>query len=124
MPPRSLRALNIVAGAEVGVEAEAGTGQRVYKISPCVGCETFILHTFIYIYCRIEDIITMCKASQAHEESCVSNGLRMYAAKMVIDQGHKQRLPYIRAKNSYSIARRLMDYVPTATLWSCCGRVP
>jgi hypothetical protein len=28
-----------------------------------------------------------CKASQAHEESCVSNGLRMYAAEMVMDQG-------------------------------------
>jgi hypothetical protein len=30
----------------------------------------------------------------------------------------------LRAKNSYSIERRLMDYVPTATLWSCYGRVP
>jgi hypothetical protein len=28
-----------------------------------------------------------CKASQAHEESCVSNSLRMYAAEMVMDQG-------------------------------------
>eukprot|EP00953_Heterococcus_sp_UTEX-ZZ885_P030971 16313-Heterococcus_DN1.PRE.4 len=28
-----------------------------------------------------------CKGSQAHEESCVSNGLRMYAAEMVMDQG-------------------------------------
>jgi hypothetical protein len=30
----------------------------------------------------------------------------------------------LRAQNSYSIERRLMDYVPTATLWSCYGRVP
>eukprot|EP00953_Heterococcus_sp_UTEX-ZZ885_P001323 1226-Heterococcus_DN1.PRE.2 len=29
-----------------------------------------------------------------------------------------------RAKNSYSIERRPIDYVPTATLGSCCGRVP
>jgi hypothetical protein len=29
-----------------------------------------------------------------------------------------------RAKNSYFIERRPIDYVPTATLWSCCGRVP
>ena len=28
-----------------------------------------------------------CKASQAHEESRVSNSLRMYAAEMVMDQG-------------------------------------
>eukprot|EP00953_Heterococcus_sp_UTEX-ZZ885_P003410 2372-Heterococcus_DN1.PRE.1 len=28
-----------------------------------------------------------CEPSQAHEESCVSNGLRMYAAEMVMDQG-------------------------------------
>eukprot|EP00953_Heterococcus_sp_UTEX-ZZ885_P032399 16932-Heterococcus_DN1.PRE.2 len=29
-----------------------------------------------------------------------------------------------RTKNSYSIERRPIDYVPTATLGSCCGRVP
>jgi hypothetical protein len=29
-----------------------------------------------------------------------------------------------RAKNSYSIEHRPIDYVPTATLGSCCGRVP
>jgi hypothetical protein len=29
-----------------------------------------------------------------------------------------------RAKNSYSIERRPIDYVPTAILWSCCGCVP
>jgi hypothetical protein len=32
-------------------------------------------------------VCSRCKASQAHEESCVSNGLRMYAAELVMDQG-------------------------------------
>jgi hypothetical protein len=37
-------------------------------------------------YRRFPHLWSRCKASQAHEESCVSNGLRMYAAEMVMDQ--------------------------------------
>jgi hypothetical protein len=44
-----------------------------------------------------------------------------------VDDEHTTQLYKLlafRAKNSYSIERRPIDYVPTATLGSCCGRVP